>query len=135
MEPRAKDEEQSTSPGKSAGNGRNAELAPVVITSGWIVLMRAVWMFLGPMALLLICLWIAHSSTGWLTALDAAYFAIIALMIGCRWAEQKSGKATTATGEPATWSNFNRYVVALVPLAVVAWIVLNVIGNHIYPRL
>jgi hypothetical protein len=92
-------------------------------------------MILGPMALVIVCLGIVNSSTGWLTPLDAAYFAILGLMIACRWAEQKSGQATTATGEPATWFDFKRYVVALVPLAVVVWIVVNVVGNHVRPAL
>ena len=119
---------------KSEVNARSPEQAPVV-TNSWILLARVFWMILGPMALVIVCLAIANSSTGWLTPLDAGYFAILGLMIGCRWAEQKSGQATTATGEPATWSNFNRYVVALVPLAVVVWVVVNVIGNHIRPGL
>jgi len=107
----------------------------VVVTRSWILLARVSWMILGPIALVVLCLAIVKSSAGWLTPLDAAYFAIFGLMIVCRWAEQKSGQATTATGEPATWSNFNRYVVALVPLAVVVWVLVNVVGNHIRPRL
>jgi hypothetical protein len=106
-----------------------------VVTKSWILLARISWMIIGPMALVIVCLGIANSSTGWLTPADAAYFAILGLMIACRWAEQRSGQATTATGEPATWFNFNRYVAALVPLAVVVWIVVNVIGNHVRPRL
>jgi len=134
MDVHAARSQESASPSDSEGNGRGAVQRPVV-TSAWLLGMRAVWMFLGPMALVIVSLGIVNSSTGWLTALDAGYFAFIALMIGCRWVEQKSGQATTATGEPATWSDFNRYVAALVPLAVVVWIVLNVIGNHVFPGL
>jgi hypothetical protein len=56
---------------------------------------------------------------------------VIALMIGGRWIEQGSGAAMTATGQPASMEHFRRYVRVLLPVALVVWLVLNVLGNHI----
>lgn len=134
-ERRADEEPQTTSPSSPPGNENNAGQEPEPVTSGWTLIARVVWMLLGPMALGIIGLRIVSVSTGWLGGLDAGYFVIVAIMIGCRWMELKSGHAMTATGEPATWSDFSRYVVALVPLAVVVWVVVNVLGNHVRPGL
>ncbi len=131
----AEDEPQTTSPSAPPGDEGTPAQAPMPVTSAWTVIERVIWMLVGPMALGVVCLNIASASTGWLTGLDAGYFVIVAVMIGCRWMELKSGHAMTAMGEPATWSDFNRYVVAMVPLAVVVWVTVNVVGNHIRPGL
>lgn len=100
------------------------------ISSGMVLLGRVTWMMLGPAALLGIIYAITANSSGWFRIPDAAYVAVVALMIGGRWIEQRSGAATTATGEPATVRHFKRYIRTLLPLAVGVWIAANVVGNH-----
>lgn len=95
------------------------------------LLARTTWLLAGPFALLVTLYGIVNTSSGWVTTLDAVFFVIVGLMIGCRWAEQRSGQGTSAYGEPSTWADFQRYVKALVPLALGAWMVANVLGNHI----
>ncbi len=102
------------------------------ITSGKLILARIFWVFLGPVALSLMLLGIANAGSGWATLLDLAFLMVLGLTVLCRWSEQRSGKAMTAYGdEPSTWAHFRRYVRTFVPLALVAWIVANAIGNHI----
>jgi hypothetical protein len=87
-------------------------------------------MLYGPFILFLILISIVRLGTGWLTALDAAYFVVVAAMILCRWFDQRSGQASTTTGAPATWADFRRYALLLPPLAIGAWVLANVLGNH-----
>jgi hypothetical protein len=90
------------------------------------------WIFMGPFVLFLILINIVRLGTGWLTALDAAYFVVVAAMILCRWFDQRSGQAITTTGVSATWADFRRYALLLPSLAIGAWILANAIGNHMF---
>ena len=101
------------------------------LTSITALLGRLMWFFIGPAALIFITYGIVKGGTGWLTALDAAFFVVVALMIGGRWREQRSGSAITADGRPATWQHFRRYVLAVLPAAVAIWVAANVLGNHL----
>lgn len=102
------------------------------ITSGGLILARITWLFVGPVALCLLLVGIVNAGSGWATVLDAVFFVLLGLIVLCRWTEQRSGKALTAYGdEPSTWAHFRRFVTAFVPLALGAWVVANVIGNHI----
>lgn len=92
---------------------------------------RVMWFFFGPLVLVLAAVGILTSGSGWTTALDAVYLTVVALMVWGRWVEQRSGQAMTATGEPATWKDFRRYVEVLVPLAAAVWIAANLLGNHV----
>lgn len=102
------------------------------ITSFRVLLARVTWFFIGPLALFLLVLGIASAGSGWATALDVLFFGFVAVMVWCRWVEQRSGRATTAYGEPATSEDFRRYVLTLLPLAAGAWLVANLLGNHIF---
>lgn len=101
------------------------------ISSGTVLLGRVMWMMLGPVALFFITLAIITKGGGWFGAEDALYGVIVALMIGGRWIEQRSGAARTATGEPATVEHFKRYARVLVPASVAMWVVANALGNHV----
>lgn len=101
------------------------------ISSGTVLLGRMVWLMIGPVALLLIIYAIVTNTGGWFGAVDAGYGAVVAMMIGGRWIEQRSGAAMTVTGEPATIEHFKRYVRILLPGAVGAWVIANVLGNHL----
>lgn len=91
---------------------------------------RLTWAFLGPAALLLTTIGIVSNGTGWLTALDAFFGIVVILMLLSRWVEHRSGTSTTLMGEPASDAHFRKYMKALPPLAVVVWIVANILGNH-----
>jgi hypothetical protein len=88
------------------------------------------WFFVGPLALLLMLFSIARAETGWVTILDAVFFALVGLTVWCRWYDQRSGQATTSYGEPATEADCRRYMLRMPVVAGVAWIAANVIGNH-----
>ena len=101
------------------------------ISSATVLLGRMMWVLIGPVALLFIIYTIIANGGGWFRFADAAYGAVLALMIGGRWIEQRSGAATTVTGEPATVRHFRRYVRILLPGAVGVWAAANVLGNQL----
>lgn len=90
-----------------------------------------VWFFAGPAALLFTLFKIVNAGTGWVTALDAVFFAIVGFIVLCRWYDQRSGQGTTIYGEPSNWSDFRRYAVVMPTVAFLAWVVANVMGNHL----
>ena len=93
---------------------------------------RLTWVLVGPLALVAITIGIVRTGSGWLTGLDLAFAVAIALMLVGRWFEQRSGSATTLTGEPATYEQCKHYMVALIPAAAAIWIIANVVGNHVF---
>lgn len=100
------------------------------VSSGVALLGRLMWMILGPILALFITYGVVTHG-GWFTPRDAAFAIIVAMMVGGRWVEQRSGSALTATGKPATVEHFRRYVRVLLPLAAGVWVVANVLGNHV----
>lgn len=101
------------------------------ISSVSVLLGRIIWFMAGPLALLGITYGIVTRGSGWLSGLNAAYVAVVALMVWGRWHELRSGVATTAEGKPATWDHYRRYVRVLLPLAGVVVLVANRLGNHV----
>ena len=101
------------------------------ITSLSVFAAHLTWFFIGPLALLLLLLRIVEAGTGWATVLDFVYFAMLAVIEGARWVDQRSGQSTTSTGEPSTWEDFRRWAVVFPLVALAAWIGANLIGNHI----
>lgn len=89
------------------------------------------WLFFGPLILMLMLLGMAQSSTGWFGSLDAVYFGLVAVMGLARWLDQRSGKAVTTTGEPATWKQFRWYVILLPIVAGALWLVAKICGNYV----
>jgi NADH:ubiquinone oxidoreductase subunit 3 (subunit A) len=90
---------------------------------------RLTWLLFGPAALVLMIWAIASGGSGWITVLDAAFFAVLGLTVLGRWVEQRSGAATTLTGQPATLEQCKRYTVVLLIAAAIAWLAANVVGN------
>jgi len=70
-------------------------------------------------------------SAGWLPLWDLLFLLIIPGLIVSRWVEQRSGAATTITGEPATPAHLRRYTRVVVPVALAAWLAANIVGNHL----
>jgi len=89
------------------------------------------WFAIGPLIMLFILWEISTVGSGWTTVLDAVFFSVVVLMVCCRWLDQRSGQGTTGAGERSTWRDFRRYALTLPMLAVPAWIVANLVGNHI----
>lgn len=101
------------------------------IDSVGVLIARLIWILVGPVVLMFMAYAIVTAGSGWTTAWDVAYVVVVGLMIGGRWIEQRSGAATTATGDRATMHHFRRYVVVLAAVAAVIWIAANVFGNHV----
>jgi len=107
-------------------------MAETATTSTGIVLARAFWMLLGPLALFLIGYHIVASGTGWLTGTDLAFFVVLGGMLLARWVEFRTGAAQTAAGAPATGADLRRYVLSATLGGLAVWIVANAVGNHVF---
>jgi hypothetical protein len=82
--------------------------------------------------LLVLTMLIVRAGSGWLTALDVAFFVAVGLMILGRWMVIHSGRGKTAyNDEVATPAHFRRYVAAMVPITLLVWTVANLLGNHL----
>jgi hypothetical protein len=107
-----------------------SEESPSVTTLS-VLFAHFVWFFVGPAAILFTLFKIVNAGTGWVTALDAVFFAIVGFIVLCRWYDQRSGRGTTIYGGPSSWSDFRRYAVVMPAVAFLAWVVANVMGNHL----
>ncbi len=101
------------------------------VTSLAVLGARLTWIFAGPVALLFAAYGIVNAGSGWLTLLDAAFFAIVLFMLLGRWTEQRSGCAMTVYGEPLPLRDYRLYMAALPVVAIAIWIAANVLGNHL----
>ncbi|QDT56656.1 hypothetical protein Pan44_47130 [Caulifigura coniformis] len=89
---------------------------------------RLVWCLFGPMALLVTTVMIAEKGGGWLGFGSLVYLLILATMLLARWVDYRTGHSETAAGEPATPELIRRYYTTVPVVAMVVWIVANVIG-------
>jgi len=74
---------------------------------------------------------IVTASSGWLTAVDLAFFVVLAGMVLGRVAEFFSGHGETVYGERATRAHVSRYAAVAVVGGLGVWLVANVVGNHV----
>lgn len=102
---------------------------PGEITSFGVLGARLTWLAVGPIALLGIAWGIVTRGKSWFTGLDVAFAAVVGLMILGRWVEQRSGAATTLTGEAATLRQCKRYAAVLLVVAAVVWVAANLLGK------
>jgi hypothetical protein len=72
---------------------------------------------------------IVNRGDGWLTPFDVGFFVVLGLMVLGRWLEFQSGAAQTATGEPATWSDFTHYAAGLLAVGLAVWVAANLLAN------
>lgn len=112
-------------------NSVSSEPRPGEITSFKVLGARLTWILIGPLVLIGITYGVVTKGAGWLTGLDAAFVVVVGLMLLGRWVEQRSGTATTLTGEAATPAQLKRYMTTLTAVAAVVWVVANIVGNHV----
>lgn len=105
-------------------------MSPQSSISPFVMVSRLFWMLFGPMLLLLLCVYILNSGTGWVTLVDGAFFVVLGAILLARWIEYRSGHALTATGEPATAAHFRRYALGLLLICGAVWVLANLAGNH-----
>lgn len=93
-------------------------------------LLRVFWMLLGNIILAMTAYNIAilHDS-GFAVTASIVIWVTVAAMLGARYLDIKRFRGQTASGEPATMTNWRRYAIALVGIWLVVWIVALVIGT------
>ena len=62
------------------------------VTSVSVLFAHLMWLFIGPLALLLTLYGIVSIGGGWATAQNAVFFVLVGLMVWCRWLDQRSGQ-------------------------------------------
>jgi len=97
-------------------------------TPGYAGFARLYWMFLGPMLLLLVAIAVVNDSGGWVTPKSLVFLGMLALLLVCRWAEFHAGDARTAEGEPATQAHLRRYLLVAGLIGGTAWLAANLVG-------
>jgi hypothetical protein len=98
-------------------------------TSFLVLFGRLTWMAFGPFALFLMTYGIVHRGDGWLTPFDLGFFVVLGLMVLGRWVEFRGGDPQTASGEPATWPDFTRYVGGVLVVGLALWVGANLLAN------
>lgn len=106
---------------------QTAPVSPRDSVSG--CLARLAWMLFGNVALFLCAVFIALHTKTFLSALDAAFWGVVALMVAIRHVDIQRFKGQTATSEPATMAHWRRYAMVLVIVALVAWAAAYVIAR------
>ena len=93
-------------------------------------LARLFWTFFAPLFLILLTCHIVLDGRGWHTPADYVFFLILLGMVFARWLEFREGNAMTATGEPASWSDFSRFAWTVAVGGICLWIIANTFGNR-----
>lgn len=107
-------------PGKEHPAPAAAGVSPQDEMSGCLV--RVLWMLVANAALL-VCLKFIQSNHGSLLSwADAIFWAVAALGVGLRYVDVKKLQGRTATGKPATLSDWRRYSLILLGICAVAWL-------------
>jgi len=78
-------------------------------------------MFLGNGALFVLAVFIAQGPRAALTALDAAYWAVVAAVIGLRYVDIRAFSGQTAKSEPATMAHWRRYAAVVLAAGLAGW--------------
>jgi hypothetical protein len=90
---------------------------------------RVLWLFFGPMFLVLLTFGIVRDWSGWVTGLDVAFFVIVGVMLLGRWLEFRGGRPETVTGEPATPAHLQRYLLLVPLIGLAVWVTANLLGR------
>lgn len=113
----------------AAGDEQAAGKDRTVVTSFVAVGAHLFWIFVGPVVLALLLISIALSRTVAFSMADIGYFLVAGAVLACRWIDQRTGQATTGTGERATWADFRRYAIRLPPAAFGIWILVKLMAG------
>ena len=107
-------------------------MAPTQLSNSLFVMFsRVYWMAIGPAILVLLALNIINRGNGWFTPVDFAFLALLGVLLLARWIEFRGGDPHTSTGEPATPEDLRRYALYAILIGLGAWVVANLIGNHL----
>jgi hypothetical protein len=90
---------------------------------------RLYWMFLGPMILLLVAIGVVNGG-GWFAPRSFVFLGLLALLLVCRWAEFHAGDAPTSDCEPATADQLRRYVLIATLIGLGVWIATILVGVY-----
>lgn len=99
-------------------------------TTPGVAFARIIWMMIGPLVLAMLGFNIISNGAGWFTVTDVAYFIVLAVVLGARWLEFRSGQGQTAEGEPLTEAGLRRYLLLTALVGIGVWAGANLIGNH-----
>lgn len=98
--------------------------------SGVAVFSRLLWMFLCPMALMVLTMTFVVKGGGWFTFADMAFMAFLAAMLLARCWEFRDGHPQTATGQPATPAHLRRFLAGGLVVGLLVWTIANYLGNE-----
>ena len=84
-------------------------------------LVRLSWMLIGNVALFISGIFIARHAGGFLSVADAAFWAVVTLMIGVRYLDISRFKGQTVMAGPATMGHWRRYVAIILLAALAGW--------------
>ena len=90
--------------------------------SGTGCLVRLGWMMFGNAALAICIGTIASCKGVSLSAVDAAFWLIVPILVWLRYIDITRMNGQTAAGQPATMSHWRRYAVLLPALSLIAWV-------------
>ncbi len=90
-----------------------------------VLLARLLWMFAGPVALLLLGYSQVVNHQGWWTTKSAAYLAVLAAVIAARWRDPQSSE-----GRPVSRAELQRYSAGAAAIGVAIWVAANLLGTH-----
>lgn len=99
-----------------------------VATGGLGFVVRLYWMLVGPVALLFLLFGIVDKRAAFPSWLDAAYWAVVASLVGARYADIRYLKGGSGDGEPATMADWRKYSVRLLGVGAGVWVVARLAG-------
>ena len=90
-------------------------------------LLRLLWLGAGNVALVFLALLVFRSRR--FSALDVAFWAVVALLAGARYLDITRFQGRTADGEPATVAHLRRYLITMLLVAAGAWLAAHALGR------
>lgn len=85
-------------------------------------LVRLHWMAFGNAVVIFSLLLIVRNRAGFLSVLDAVFWAAVASMLIMRYVDIRHLHGCTTTGEPASMADWRRYALVLALVSAVAWL-------------
>jgi hypothetical protein len=89
------------------------------------VIVRMVWMMLGPGVLALLLFNIAGQGKGWGATSSIAFLVVLVGVILARFLDPRN-----SFGEPSTTAGFRRYAIGALGLGVAGWALANLLGIY-----